>query len=37
VQQGAFFFQSPETIDVDTVKPKWDEKKNMFFTELIRA
>jgi glutamyl-tRNA synthetase len=37
VQQGSFFFQSPATIDVDAVKPKWDEKKNMFFTELIRA
>ena len=37
VQQGSFFFQSPETIDVAAVKPKWDEKKNLFFTELIRA
>lgn len=37
VQQGSFFFQAPVTVDVDTLKPKWDEKKNMFFTELIRA
>ena len=37
VQQGSFFFQSPETIDVAAVKPKWDDKKNLFFTELIRA
>jgi glutamyl-tRNA synthetase len=37
VQQGSFFFQSPATIDVDAVKPKWDEKKNLFFLELIRA
>jgi len=37
VQQGSFFFQAPFTVDVDTLKPKWDEKKNMFFTELIRA
>ena len=37
VQQGSFFFQSPATIDTDAVKPKWDDKKNMFFTELIRA
>jgi len=37
VQQGSFFFQAPLTVDVDTLKPKWDEKKNMFFTELIRA
>ena len=37
VQQGSFFFQSPAIIDIDAVKPKWDDKKNMFFTELIRA
>lgn len=37
VQQGAFFFQSPGSIDIDAVKPKWDDAKNMFFTELIRA
>ena len=37
VQQGSFFFQSPAVIDTDAVKPKWDDKKNMFFTELIRA
>ena len=37
VQQGSFFFQSPASIDTDAIKPKWDEKKNMFFTELIRA
>ncbi|MCK9404527.1 MAG: glutamate--tRNA ligase [Chitinophagaceae bacterium] len=37
VQQGAFFFQSPGSIDIDAVKPKWDDDRNMFFTELIRA
>ncbi len=37
VQQGSFFFQSPVTVDIDAIKPKWDDKKNMFFTELIRA
>ena len=37
VQQGSFFFQSPAVIDTASVKPKWDDKKNMFFTELIRA
>lgn len=37
VQQGSFFFQSPETIDIAAIQPKWDEKKNLFFTELIRA
>ena len=37
IQQAAFFFELPTEIDLTTVKPKWDEKKNMFFTELIRA
>ncbi|GAC1442710.1 MAG: glutamate--tRNA ligase [Sediminibacterium sp.] len=37
VQQASFFFQAPVTIDTDAVKPKWDEKKNLFFTELIRG
>jgi glutamyl-tRNA synthetase len=37
VQQASFFFQLPEQIDLAAVQPKWDEKKNMFFTELIRA
>ncbi|MDE3253850.1 MAG: glutamate--tRNA ligase, partial [Bacteroidota bacterium] len=37
VTQGSFFFQLPEKIDTDAIKPKWDDKKNLFFTELIRA
>lgn len=37
VPQSIFFFQSPTTIDTEAIKPKWDAKKNMFFTELIRA
>ena len=37
VQQSVFFFQSPVAVDLDSIKPKWDDKKNMFFTELIRA
>ncbi len=35
--QGGFFFQPPEAIDTDAIKAKWDEKKNLFFTELVRA
>lgn len=35
--QGSFFFRSPETVDTAAIKPKWDEKKNLFFTELVRA
>jgi glutamyl-tRNA synthetase len=37
VQQGDFFFRSPENIDTAAIQPKWDEKKNLFFRELIRA
>jgi glutamyl-tRNA synthetase len=36
VQQSAFFFKHPGTWDVDAVKPKWNEAKKLFFTELIR-
>ena len=35
--QGSFFFHQPATINVDAVKAKWDDKKNLFFTELVRA
>ena len=36
VLQSSFFFKTPETIDVDAVKPKWNEAKQLFFAELIR-
>lgn len=36
VQQSSFFFKAPELIDVDAVKPKWNEAKQLFFAELIR-
>lgn len=35
-QQSSFFFKAPETLDVDAVKPKWNEAKQLFFAELIR-
>ncbi|MBS1667775.1 MAG: glutamate--tRNA ligase [Bacteroidetes bacterium] len=37
VQQSSFFFQTPENIDLSPIKPKWDDKKNQFFIELIRT
>ncbi len=37
VQQASFFFKIAETIDVAAIKPKWNEVKQLFFTELIRA
>lgn len=37
VEQGSFFFKSPAIVDTAAVKPKWDDKKNLFFTELVLA
>jgi len=37
VQQASFFFQSPKEIDVNAIKPKWNEHKQQFFAELIRT
>jgi glutamyl-tRNA synthetase len=34
--QSYFLFQSPEKWDVDAVKPKWNEAKQLFFAEIIR-
>lgn len=31
VQHSSFFFKAPETLDVDAVKPKWNEDKKNFF------
>jgi len=36
-EQSSFFFQTPANIDVAAIQPKWDEKKNLFFAELIRT
>jgi glutamyl-tRNA synthetase len=37
VQQGSFFFKAPVEIDINAIKPKWEQKKNQFFIELILA
>ena len=40
VQQSSFFFKAPETLDVDAVKPKWNEDKKNFFiayTEKLQS
>jgi glutamyl-tRNA synthetase len=34
--QSYFFFKIPQTLDVNAVKPKWNEEKKLFFAELIR-
>lgn len=35
-EQSALFFKAPETFDTDSVKPKWNDAKQLFFVELIR-
>jgi len=37
VAQSSFFFQAPAQTDWDAVRPKWNDKKQQFFVELIRA
>ena len=40
VQQSSFFFKTPEILDVDAVKPKWNEDKKNFFkayTEKLQS
>jgi glutamyl-tRNA synthetase len=36
-QQAGYFFSNPTNIDIAAIKPKWDDKKTLFFTELIRT
>ncbi len=37
IEQSSFFFKTPENIDIAAIKSKWNEQKNLFFIELIRA
>lgn len=32
--QSHFFFQRPETYDINAVKPKWNENKSAFFSDM---
>jgi glutamyl-tRNA synthetase len=34
--QSYFFFKTPEQYDLNAVKPKWNEAKQLFFAEVIR-
>jgi glutamyl-tRNA synthetase len=36
-EQGAFFYKTPETIDITAIQPAWSDKKQLFFAELVRA
>jgi glutamyl-tRNA synthetase len=35
VQQSSFFFKAPEVLDVEAIKPKWNEDKKNFFLAYI--
>ncbi len=35
-EQGNYFFITPQKIDLDSILPKWNKDKNLFFIELIR-
>ncbi len=37
ITQTSFFFKTPETVDFTGISSKWNENKNQFFIELIRA
>jgi glutamyl-tRNA synthetase len=34
-QQLSFFFEAPAILDVDAIKPKWNEEKSNFFVALV--
>ena len=36
-EQSVFFFKDPVTLDTDSVKPKWNDDKKIFFTEWTNA
>ncbi len=36
-EQCYFFFVAPEKIDTDSILPKWNDSKNLFFIELIKT
>ena len=36
VQQASFFFVAPASYDLASIKPKWNEQKELFFAEAIR-
>lgn len=37
VEQTSFFFKAPEQLDINAMLKKWNEHKQTFFVELIRA
>lgn len=37
ISQASFFFKAPAETDTASILPKWNEQKQLFFAELIRA
>ncbi len=37
IEQAQFFFVKPQQIDIASILSKWNDQKNLFFTELIRT
>ncbi len=37
IEQGSFFYQPPVSIDTDSIKPKWNDQKKLFFLEVIKS
>ncbi len=37
IEQASYFFQSPQSVDVASIKPKWNEQKAIFFIEIRKA
>ncbi len=35
-QQSSFLFAAPEKFDLEAVKPKWNDQKQLFFAEAVR-
>ncbi len=36
IEQSIFFFAKPDNSGLESIRPKWNEQKNNFFTEIIR-
>ncbi|MBS1730352.1 MAG: glutamate--tRNA ligase [Bacteroidetes bacterium] len=35
-EQSIFFFEKPGNTGIESIRPKWNDQKNSFFTEMIR-
>lgn len=37
IEQASYFFKAPHTIDVTSIKPKWNEQKALLFAEAVKT